>query len=259
MSNPHLEQSEATLRLVQFTDPHLFADRRGEMRGVNTYDSLNKVLDAARRDHWTPDAVLVTGDIAQDESRAGYRVFRELFDPLSLPVLCLPGNHDDPKFMREELKDPFIVTRDVMFDSWCLPLLSTYVRGTAAGEISRDSLKRLAAALSANEEKHVLICLHHQPVPVGSKWLDGVGLRNPEDLFSVIDKFENVRGILWGHVHQEFDAERKGVRLMASPSTCRQFLPDSDQFALDDGPPGYRWLRLGPDGKIETGVVYVDD
>ena len=258
MTSPRISQSESTLQLVQFTDPHLFADRNGEMRGVNTFDSLKKVLAAARRDHWTPDALVVTGDIAQDESRAGYHVFSEIFSPLSLPVLCLPGNHDNPKFMREELTDPFIVTEDVMFDSWCLPLLSTYVRGTAAGEISGNSLKRLADTLSANKDRHVLICLHHQPVPVGSKWLDGVGLRNPEDLFAVLDNFSNVRGILWGHVHQQFDGERNGLRLMATPSTCRQFLPRSDQFALDDAPPGYRWLHLDAEGGIETGVVFVD-
>lgn len=258
MARPRLPQSGPDLRLVQFTDPHLFADPMGEMRGVNTLASLQQVLIAARRDHWTPDALLVTGDIAQDESRAGYHVFRELFAPLELPVLCLPGNHDDPQFMREELTDPFIVIEDVIFDSWCVPLLSTYVHGTAAGELSLKSLEQLNTTLQANADRHFLICLHHQPVPVGSKWLDGVGLRNPGDFFEVLDQFSNIRGILWGHVHQQFDGERNGVRLMGTPSTCRQFLPRSDQFALDEAPPGYRWLRLGPDGQIETGVEYVD-
>lgn len=258
MTKPRLTQNGPTLQLVQFTDPHLFADRMGEMRGVNTYASLQQVLAAAKLKHWTPDALLVTGDIAQDESRAGYHVFRDIFTPLKLPVLCLPGNHDNPQFMREELSDPFIVTDHVLFDNWCLPLLSTYVHGTAAGELSHDALNQLANTLRANEDKHCLICLHHQPVPVGSKWLDGVGLRNPECLFEVLDQFNNIRGILWGHVHQQFDGERNGVRLMGTPSTCRQFLPRSDQFALDDAPPGYRWLSLSPDGQIETGVEYVD-
>lgn len=258
MTKPHLPQSGPNLKLVQFTDPHLFADRRGEMRGVNTYSSLQQVLAAARTSHWTPDALLVTGDIAQDESREGYQAFRDIFAPLKLPVLCLPGNHDNPKFMREELGEPFIVIKDVTFADWCVPLLSTYVRGTAAGELSLSSLKQLDKTLRANQDRHCLVCLHHQPVPVGSKWLDGVGLRNPEDLFKVLDRFSNVRGILWGHVHQQFDGERNGVRLMATPSTCRQFLPRSDQFALDDMPPGYRWLRLASDGEIETGVEYVD-
>lgn len=259
MSAIELPQSEPTLRLVQFTDPHLFADPNGEMRGVNSYQSLQRVMHAAREHHWTPDAVLVTGDIAQDESRQGYRVFRDVFEPLDLPVLCLPGNHDNPKFMREELSGKFVVMQDVHFDRWSIALLNTYVHGTAAGELQKEELTALDAMLAGNDGRHALVCLHHQPVPVGSKWLDGVGLRNAESLFEVLDAHSHVRGLLWGHVHQQFDGDRNGVRLMGTPSTCRQFRPDSETFALDDAPPGYRWLKLAPNGDIETGVEYVPD
>lgn len=259
MNDVRLPQSETTLHLVQFTDPHLFGDRGGEMRGVNSYRSLQRVMKAARERHWTPDAVLVTGDIAQDESRAGYRVFREVFEPLQLPVLCLPGNHDNPRFMREELDGNFVVMRPVHFEHWSIALLSTFVHGTAAGELPSDQLEALDTMLANNDGRHALVCLHHQPVPVGSKWLDGVGLRNADSLFEVLGRHAHVRGLLWGHVHQQFDDQQNGLALMGTPSTCRQFRPDSETFALDDVPPGYRWLRLGPDGAIETGVEYVPD
>ena len=64
--------------------------------------------------------------------------------------------------------------------------------------------------------------------------------------------------ISWGHVHQCFDARRHGVRLLATPSTCAQFLPLSDEFAIDARPPAYRRLTLLPDGTLETEVVWVD-
>lgn len=69
-----------------------------------------------------------------------------------------------------------------------------------------------------------------------------------------MDACPRVRGVLWGHIHQELDVERNGVRLLATPSTCIQFAPRSDDFALDHLLPGYRWLRLHADGRIETGV-----
>ncbi len=257
MSKTRLSQRSPVLELVQFTDPHLFADRGGEMRGVNTFASLQTVLSAARTRHWSPDALLVTGDIAQDESRQGYRVFREVFEPLGLPVLCLPGNHDNPEFMREELDGNFVVLGEVEFDTWRIAMLNTYTPGTAAGELTRKDLEQLNKWLATQGGSNCLVCLHHQPVPVGSRWLDSVGLRNPQALFEVLDTHQGVRGILWGHVHQAFDGERKGVRLMGTPSTCRQFLPGSDKFALDERPPGYRWLKLLTDGSIETGVEYV--
>ena len=63
-----------------------------------------------------------------------------------------------------------------------------------------------------------------------------------------------MRAVIWGHVHQTFEQQRKGVRLLATPSTCVQFLPDSKEFAVDMVPPGYRWLELYPDGTLKTGV-----
>jgi Icc protein len=45
---------------------------------------------------------------------------------------------------------------------------------------------------------------------------------------------------------------------MSSPSTCTQFRPNSDDFALDVRPPGYRWLDLTANGKIQTKVVWLD-
>jgi Icc protein len=88
--------------------------------------------------------------------------------------------------------------------------------------------------------------------------MEPIGLRNPDALFAVLERFPQTRALLWGHVHQEFDQQRGGLRLMASPSTCIQFAPNSEDFGLDSLPPGYRWLRLLEDGQIETGVSRID-
>ncbi|MCY1451598.1 3',5'-cyclic adenosine monophosphate phosphodiesterase CpdA [compost metagenome] len=52
---------------------------------------------------------------------------------------------------------------------------------------------------------------------------------------------------------------RNGVRLLASPSTCIQFEPGSEDFKVGEQAPGYRWLRLHPDGAVDTGVSRVSD
>ena len=66
------------------------------------------------------------------------------------------------------------------------------------------------------------------------------------------------RAVLWGHVHQAFDGMRGGLMLMGTPSTCVQFESGSTKFALDERPPGYRWLHLYPDGRIDTRVEWVE-
>jgi Icc protein len=92
---------------------------------------------------------------------------------------------------------------------------------------------------------------------MGSARLDGVGLRDAAQFLKVIDAHRNVRGIVWGHVHQASDRTRGGVRYLSTPSTCSQFLPSSDFFALDNRPAGLRWLDLHPDGRVESVVDWV--
>ena len=97
----------------------------------------------------------------------------------------------------------------------------------------------------------------HHPVPMSSRWLDRVGLTNAAEFLHTLDAHRNVRAVVWGHVHQAYDGLRKGVRLLATPSTCAQFLPNADDFAIDHRPPAFRSLELRADGTLLTEVVWV--
>ena len=248
------------LRLLQISDTHLHATKDSRMRGVNTYDTFRAVLEQAEahRD-WPADAILVSGDLVQDESRAGYELFRSEMEPLGVRVLCLPGNHDDPKLMDEILSGgAFQFCGSVRLDNWSLILLNTFLTGEDAGGLGQRRLEALAATLREHSTQHTLVCMHHQPLNMGSTWLDGVGLRDARQFLEIIDSHPNVRGVLWGHVHQASDRTRGNVRYLSAPSTCSQFLPGSDFFAIDGRPPGMRWLKLHEDGSFDTEVAWVE-
>jgi Icc protein len=248
----------SAVRITHFTDPHLYGGEQESLRGVVTLPALNAALTHARAHDWPPDAVLVTGDLVQDDP-AGYPHFRRLFGALGVPVLCLPGNHDEPQAMARELAGaPFQLEGFADLGRWRIVLLDSCLPGSASGALSKDTLARLEAALASAGKRHCMVCLHHHPVPMSSRWLDRVGLANPEEFFKVIDAHSNVRAIVWGHVHQNFDALRKGVRMLATPSTCAQFLPNADDFALDRRPPAYRTLELRADGSLVTEVVWLE-
>ena len=228
------------------------------MRGVKTYDTFCAVIERAMAHPTPPDAIVATGDLVQDETRAGYERFRDALADWGPPIYCLPGNHDAPETMAAVLADPpFQVGGTARHDNWSLILLNSHFPGDDGGRLSRSELQFLEQSLANDPAEHALICVHHQPVPMGSRWLDGVGLRNADELLDVVDRFTHVRGILWGHVHQASDRHRKSVRLMSTPSTCSQFLPNSDDFALDKRPPGFRWLELRASGTIDTEVVWL--
>ncbi len=244
-----------SLHVLQLTDTHLAADPAATLMGVEVLASLRRVVTAARQDHPRLDAVIATGDLVHDESAAGYRLLADTLAGLNAPVYCLPGNHDDPALMREALRGSVAQYADEwVAGRWLVLLLTTAQPDQVAGYLTARELTRARASLGRRPGHFALLCLHHPPVPIGSAWLDAIALQNGAELLELAAEFPQVRGVVWGHAHQEYQAEWRGVRLLGTPSTCVQFLPDAADCVIDTRPPGYRWLRLHDDGRIDSGV-----
>jgi 3',5'-cyclic-AMP phosphodiesterase len=245
------------MHILQITDPHLYGSASGRLRGVETDSSLRFALaDAIAR---VPDyeAMLVTGDLVQDD-KTGYLRFRSFFGGIKKPVLCIPGNHDEPEAMRKELAGaPFEICGTHTIGDWVFVMLDSYDPGHVGGRLTKNELARLDNAL-AGSPKHAMVCLHHHPIPMGSRWLDGVGLAEAHEFWRIIEAHTNVRAVVWGHVHQAFEGKRGDVSLFATPSTGAQFLPKSDRYAVDSRPPAYRSFELHADGRIDSEVHWVE-
>ena len=209
---------------------------------------------------WPADRVIMTGDLIQDDSAEAYERFRDLLLPLDLRIHCIPGNHDIRDLMRAVCcRPPFSYCAYEELRGWLIVGIDSCIRGHAGGEVSNDELDRLSEIVSRSSAKHVMVCLHHPPVPVGSKWLDSVGLRNGDQVLDRLRSLNRVRLATFGHIHQEYDTEHDGVRIIGTPSTCRQFAPGSEKFAVDDNPPAYRRITLSADGSVDTEVVWVGE
>ncbi|MCU1740243.1 MULTISPECIES: 3',5'-cyclic-AMP phosphodiesterase [unclassified Pseudomonas] len=243
--------------LVQLSDSHLFAEADGTLLGMNTRDSLQRVIDCVLAEQPGVDLLLATGDLSQDGTVASYRQFREMSEVIGAPTRWLPGNHDELPEMAEAARHSDLLEPVVDIGNWRIILLDSAVPGSVPGYLQDEQLQLLAQALSEAPQRHHLVCFHHHPISIDCAWMEPIGLRNPEALFAVLDRFPQVRALLWGHIHQELDRERNGVRLLASPSTCVQFAPGSEDFKVDDKAPGYRWLRLHSDGRLETAISRV--
>jgi Icc protein len=245
---------EKPLRIAQITDTHLYADGDGRLLGLNTEHCLRQVVDLVLASG-QPDMVVATGDLSHDSSADAYRRLRACFGRFTAPVYCLPGNHDESIQLRRSLDgDGFHTIRALQAGGWQQLFLDSTVAGSEGGHLDVGELEALDRQLAGQRERPALVWLHHQPVQVGSPWLDTMAVDNPDALFEVIDRHPQVRAVIWGHVHQCFEWDRSGVRLLATPSTCIQFLPGSRDFAIDEIAPGYRWFDLHADGSFETGV-----
>ncbi len=255
----------ADLTVLQLTDSHLFADPAARLLGVDTQENLEVLLRHVRAQPRKADLLLATGDLSQDGSPESYEHFLRLVAPLALPVHALPGNHDRRDSFHAVLGPRAAPVVD--HGAWRLILLDTLIPGSDAGLLAPGQLALLAEAGQVAVDRHVLVALHHSPITLGSRWLDTMTIANADQLMACLAGLPRVRALLWGHVHQACDTsiphpagpDGARLRLLATPSTCFQFKPQSRDFGLDDAAPGYRWLRLAADGGVDTEVVRVDE
>ena len=248
------------IRILQITDCHLGRDADESLLGLKTADSLVDVLERAAEQEDPFDLVLCSGDISNDGTADSYDRFIQLVRQHipATPLAWLPGNHDDPAGMRTIR---YAVPRSdyLSIGDWNIILLNSRVPFEERGELPQSELDRLERLLASDPTSPTLIFLHHQLVPVGSAWIDQYVVSNAADFFAITDQFDNIRAVSWGHVHQEFYRVRNGVDLLASPSTCVQFKPLSDDFTVDSAMPGYRAYELHSNGVYTTHVDRVTE
>lgn len=247
------------IHVVQLSDPHLFADVSGCLLGMNTERSFRDVMSLVSRDQPRIDLVLATGDLAQSPAPSTYTRFFDAVSAFQAPQFWLQGNHDlDEMFSHgHPSKD---CTGPVMIAAghWRIIMLNSSVDHEIAGSFTASELAWLNDALVQCRDQPVMVCMHHHPLPIGSYWLDQHMLDNALAFWTIIEQYDNVVAVVHGHVHQAFDHQYGSTRVLACPSTCIQFKPNSDIFALDPIAPGYRWFRLNPDGTLQTGVSRID-
>ena len=242
---------QTALRLIQISDMHLFADTQKSLLGVNTQEGFAAVLELVKQEKAPIDLILLTGDLSQDGSDQAYQRLSASLKELHVPIYFVPGNHDNTVTMaRIYPSDAISNHKHLVMKNWHLILLNSQKPGRVEGFLDRSQLDYLKHCLQAYPEHHAVIIFHHQPVPVGSQWLDNVGLTNAQEFWQTLTSYPKVNTVLFGHVHQEFEQVVQGIKCYSVPSTCIQFKRNQDQFGLENLPQGYRWINLFEDGRI---------
>jgi 3',5'-cyclic-AMP phosphodiesterase len=247
-----------SIKLIQITDTHIMDDGAPSFNDFDTSKSLSNIIKKIKKDESNIDCVLLTGDLVHEATKSAYQKLADHLSSLTFPLYALPGNHDVPELMEYVMgANGYDTGKTIKFGQWLIILLNTCVIGEHSGELAESEHKFLRETLAANQDNHCLIALHHHPVSVNSPWMDSMILKNADDFLNVIDEFDLVRAVICGHIHQEFESKRNNVIFLGSPSTCLQFRPKSDAFAVDEKPPGYRKIELKTDGSIKTEAVYL--
>ncbi len=250
-----MEKQKRKLQILQLTDLHLLATSEGRLLNINTEQTFLRVLDEALLKFPFPDLILFTGDLAQEPCLASYRRLLQILQAIKIPCVCQSGNHDDFSLMQKVLNAENVnCNSNIFFENWQIICLNSQVPEQEGGRISSDQLIKLEKRLAEYPDKFTLLSLHHHSLPIGSAWMDAMGVENGHEFLQTVSKYSKVKGIVSGHIHQEFAEEYNDIQVYGTPSTCFQFKPKSPVFGIETSAPGYRWLSLGSNGKIETTV-----
>jgi Icc protein len=150
--------------LVQLSDPHVGAD----WGDGDSVAMLAAAVESVRAVEPKPDAVLISGDLADHAVDVEYDQVRELLAPLEAPLCVLPGNHDDRLALRRHFDVPGADEQPVQYAADLGPLrlvvLDSKRAGEDRGELDADRLAWLEATLATAPDTPTLVALHHPPL-----------------------------------------------------------------------------------------------
>ncbi len=247
-----------SLRLLQLSDCHLQSDPTDGYRGIDPELNLQRILRTARE--WQPEALVLSGDLADHATTNTYQRLNDYIAELKLPVMAFPGNHDDFSLMQTALTDSaFTWLNPWVIDGWQLVWLDSNLAERPEGELDAS---KLAVLDNIDPELPTLLFLHHQPVEVGTPWIDRFKLTNPQLLWQWLSTHTHqIQAIAWGHIHHGWVGEKmindRPIQLLGAPSTSACAMPGCIEFELDLRGPRMRWFNLLDSGQIQTGLLSV--
>ena len=247
------------LNVLQITDCHLVAPDT-TLLGVDTQASLEAVLAQACAQQ-APAAVIASGDLAHDARRDVYlRFLHTLRRFTAAPLLCLPGNHD----VLDEMQAADLPMAPLALAAWNIVALDSHEDDVPQALVQDADRLQTGQQIDEAQGDHILLATHHPLVAINSPWLDKDRIKNAVELVSWLAERSvqagkpRLRAVVFGHAHQRIADDVAELPVFGTPSTCFQFAPGSTTFTVDTTSPGYRWLSLSADGRIETQVFTVD-
>lgn len=217
-------------RILHITDTHLVVPPKRVSGVLDTAQLLERQL--AHIKEALPrigpiDALLVTGDVSDDGTAESYQLFRNMVEPLGLPLLVIPGNHDRRAPMRAAFADLGLFETAGRLN-WIREIgnlrivgIDTLVEDSGGGVIDEATQAFLIEALDGAGP--VLLAMHHPPFASGIAFMDGIGLSGKAELADVLSRSAADIRIVCGHLHLMATGEIGNVPALVGPSPCSAF------------------------------------
>jgi Icc protein len=234
------------LRILHLSDTHL-RKSPDSMRGKKAEQRLASVLERFSRRNETVDIIVVTGDIAGDRSAQACERLSHALHSFGIPVLAVPGNHDDPTEVRTCFPESTVER-----GNWRFVGVDTSRPDRTRGAVDSE---RLFDSLAQLDGRPTVLAMHHPPVSPAT----GLAFRldGAEKFLREMALRPHIKVILSGHIHHPF-VRHAADRLViyGAPATSTGFKHwKGGLFTRTDRATGGQVVLLPDDGEGPSQVT----
>ena len=254
--------------IAHISDTHLLAGGKLQYGVVDTVQHLQMALDRLSRIDPVPQAIVLTGDLADRGEPEAYAQLRSMIEPaaaaMGAQVVWCMGNHDDRTAYARSLfgSDP---TADVMdrvyeVDGLRIVALDTSVPNYHHGEITDEQHDWLASVLAEPAPLGTILAMHHPPIAIPMLPAAAIIELDGQDRLATALAGTDVRMILGGHFHYSSYGTFAGIPVSVASATCyiSDIAPDQRFISAVDTDQSVNVLHVYDD-TIVTSVVPTHD
>ena len=219
-----------TLDFVQISDTHITERQSTPYKALGSSKELLRDAIEQINNIVGLDFVLFTGDMVDSATDENFYNFYKLLSRLKYPSLNAFGNHEFYGGMSKEQVlevvkgyNPNYVFEDTYYafspkTDFRIIVLDATIKDnkTATGEIPKEQLSFLDNELALNQDKVVVIAMHHAPVePFVAK---EHAIKNANEFNEILLKYKNPIVVISGHYHATKIRQFGNLVFVSTPS-----------------------------------------
>lgn len=214
--------------IAQFSDTHIKPKGRLAYNKVDTAIMLANAVRHLQTLPQKPDLLIITGDLVDQGHPEEYDHLNEILAAIEIPLLLVPGNHDDRKVMQGAFPNLLVKPEPGFWHfsyqkpNWPIRIigLDTVNAGQSGGLLCQERLDWFASVLDKDQETPTLVAMHHPPFITGIGHMDDIGLEGREAFAEIVKKHSNIELITCGHLHRNIRSLVGGRSVMTAHSTA---------------------------------------
>jgi 3',5'-cyclic AMP phosphodiesterase CpdA len=216
--------------LVQITDTHV-VERGTLLYGkADTARHLAECVSEINAMRPQPDGVLITGDLVEHPGPDTYSHFKDLIEPLEMPVYLMPGNHDNPEVMQDFFSDTAMFPGRAPHYQYAIDdfpfrvlMLNSHFAGSELPFFGERRLRWTEQAL-AESDRPTLVAIHHPPMKTGVGFIDMVGEQWYQELGELLCRSPQVLKVICGHGHLDLNGRLGSIPVQMVGSMAHQLI-----------------------------------